>query len=97
MDRAAGWISVEERLPEAGDAPGRGSPFRDVLVSTENGGVLCLGWNRIRDWNEGRILPDAKPPRISHWMPLPASPWPRGCGEAGGKDEEEKGGAQCRT
>ena len=71
------WISVEERLPEEGDAPGPGSVFREVLVCTESGCVLCLTWNRIQAWNDGGMLPDMKPPRITHWMPMPAAPGAR--------------------
>ena len=91
------WTSVEERLPEERDALPGGRAWGEVLVSTENGSVLSLAWNRIQDWNEGRILPDVRPPRILYWMPMPEAPagvWKR---NEGGSAAEDTEGAKCRT
>ena len=67
-----------ERMPAEEEGGSRDGPFREVLVCTEKGAVLSLACDRIRDWNEGRILPGVKTTPITHWMPMPAGPITKG-------------------
>lgn len=60
-----GWISVDEKMPEDGDA---------VLVHQDGGIIFCA------EAEHGWFYPDEFPniPKqgreITHWMPLPAAP-----------------------
>lgn len=59
------WISVEERLPYAGE---------DVLV-------LCDGLMRIDFIGSSGAWYEHDPKRITHWMPLPEAPKMKGGAE----------------
>lgn len=77
MDNGMKWISVEERLPEDGDAylvvvkeKRKNKTDWDVHVDVAlNYRSYIDGyWDTFNDWCEGQEV------HISHWMPLPDPP-----------------------
>lgn len=59
---AAGWISVDDKLPE---------PHKTVFAHRENGSIELMHLVRYGKWS----IPESKYlPRVTHWMPLPAPP-----------------------
>lgn len=70
MRLGSGWISVEERLPEA---------WKPVLAFDptgygEIGIAFIVGSLNIVVWRGAGFTNTAYPPSITHWMPLPAPP-----------------------
>lgn len=62
-DKAAKWISVEERLPNDKDY---------VLVT--DGRKTDLGWFEVEDGLFASYLSLCDEDNITHWMPLPEAP-----------------------
>ncbi|MFR8002510.1 MAG: DUF551 domain-containing protein [Hydrogeniiclostridium sp.] len=62
--RSAGWISVEERLPER---------FEPVLVCREKNGSPYVeqGYKDVGEWWK---VYGTRTKQITHWMPLPEPP-----------------------
>ena len=69
---SAGWISVDERLPEP-DGPVLAYNGKWTGVAAWMSGEYLEPLERWQD--EHREFIEMMGPAITHWMPLPAAPW----------------------